>query len=140
MSPWHAPLAMRWAAPFVIRLAQTRLAQHFRYGPLLLWAVVWAWMLAAAANVRVTIPLWKNDGIMNYWAIQYGPPSSWRHLNLGNYYARIGDLERARCFHNRCQTERRLFRSLVLAGCGGGRLGERCASHDGFPPDPGDRP
>jgi len=84
------------AVPIVIRLAEAPLTKHVRHGRALIWLILGAWLLAAAANVRITIPLWKNDALLNSWAIQLGGPSFWRYGNLGAYYALTGDLPRAR--------------------------------------------
>jgi hypothetical protein len=84
------------AVPFALRITAASLAKHVRHGPVLLGVIVGAWVLASVANVRVTIPLWKDDAILNSWAIQSGGPSFWRYGNLGAHYVQIGDLPRAR--------------------------------------------
>jgi hypothetical protein len=84
------------AVPFAIRLAEAPLVKHVRHGRAFLWVIIGAWVLASAANIRVTIPLWKDDAILNSWAIQLGGPSYWRYGNLGAHYVLVGDLPRAR--------------------------------------------
>lgn len=84
------------ALPFALRSAGASFVRPTRYGRLLLWLVVGAWTLASVANIRVTIPLWKNDAIMNSWAIQQDGPSFWRYANYGVHYVRTGDLRHAR--------------------------------------------
>ena len=84
------------AAPFLIRLAEASLVKHVRHGQALLWMIICAWILGAFTNVRMTIPLWKDDAIMNTWAIQQGGASYWRYANIGAYYLRTGDYGRAR--------------------------------------------
>lgn len=84
------------AAPFVIRLTEASLMKHVRHGGVLLWVIVGAWVLASVANVRVTIPLWRDDVILNSWVIRQGGASFWRYGNLGAHYVLIGDLPRAR--------------------------------------------
>lgn len=62
------------------------------------WGVAAAWLIACAAVVSSTIPLWKDEGSVFRWAIASSGPSSWRYLyiNLGAYYVRTGELSRAR--------------------------------------------
>ncbi len=84
------------AVPFVIRIAGASLMKQVRYGRALIWAIAGAWILASIANVRVTIPLWSNDGTVNSWAIQQGGASSWRYAGVGVHYMRMGDYNRAR--------------------------------------------
>ena len=84
------------AIPFALRIAAAPLMKHVRHGAVLLWVIVGAWMLASVANVRVTIPLWKDDVILNSWGIQSGGPTFWRYGNLGARYVQMGDLPRAR--------------------------------------------
>jgi tetratricopeptide (TPR) repeat protein len=62
------------------------------------WGVAAAWLIASAAAVSATLPLWKNEGTLFGSAISRSGPSSWRYLyiNLGAYYLRTGDLPRAR--------------------------------------------
>lgn len=84
------------AVPFVIRLTETSLMRYVRQGRALLWVVASAWILASIANVRVTIPLWSNDGTVNSWVIQQGGASSWRYAGVGVHYMRVGDYNRAR--------------------------------------------
>ncbi|MGH8622106.1 MAG: tetratricopeptide repeat protein, partial [Burkholderiales bacterium] len=62
------------------------------------WGIAGAWLIACAALVSATIPLWKDEGTVFRWAIARSGPSSWRYLyiNLGAYYVGTGDLARAR--------------------------------------------
>lgn len=64
----------------------------------LFWGIAGAWLVACAAVVSATIPLWKDEGTVFRWAIARSGPSSWRYLyvNLGAYYVRTGDLSRGR--------------------------------------------
>ena len=84
------------AVPLVIRLTRAGLVKHVRHGAVLLYVIAGAWVLASIANVRVTIPLWRDDATLNSWAIQSGGPSFWRYGNLGAHYVVTGDLPRAR--------------------------------------------
>lgn len=91
------PLALAClAVPFLIRAADAALMKHVRYGRALLGLILGMWLLGSAANVRVTIPLWKDDAVMNTWAIRQDGPSFWRYANLGAYYVRQGALAEAR--------------------------------------------
>ena len=58
--------------------------------------IVGAWALASVANIRVTIPLWNNDLVLNTWVVQQGGASYWRYANIGAYYYRVNDYPRAR--------------------------------------------
>lgn len=84
------------AVPFLIRAADVVLVTRARYGRAFLGLILGLWLLGSTANVRVTISLWKNDAIMNTWAIQQDGPSSWRYANLGAYYVRQWALAEAR--------------------------------------------
>ena len=84
------------AVPFLVRSADTALAKRVRYGRAFLGLILAVWLLGSAANVRVIIPLWKNDAVMNTWAIRQDGPSSWRYANLGAYYVRQWELAEAR--------------------------------------------
>lgn len=91
------PLAVLFlAAPFTFHIVEKWLSRHFSYPRSLLAVVVIAWLAASVADIRATIPLWKNDGTLNYWAIQNGARSYWRYQNLGDYYLRIGAPQQAR--------------------------------------------
>ncbi len=84
------------AVPFVIRIAGASLMKQVRYGRALIWVIAGAWILASIANVRVTIPLWSNDVVLNTWAIKQGGASFWRHAHIGSYYLLTGDYSRSR--------------------------------------------
>ena len=84
------------AVPFAIRLANAHLSQHTGYGRVLLVAIVGAWLLASLANIRVTIPLWRDDLVLNTWALRQQGASFWRQGNIGAHYLRLGDHRRAR--------------------------------------------
>jgi tetratricopeptide (TPR) repeat protein len=84
------------AAPLAICLMERWMARHTARARRLLVLVAVVWIAASAALVRATIPLWKDDGAMNTWAIQGGARSYWRHQNLGDYYLKAGKPEQAR--------------------------------------------
>ena len=84
------------AVPFVLRLATGCLAQYTGLGLALVATIVGAWLLASLANIRVTIPLWRDDLVLNTWALRQQGPSYWRQGNIGAHYLRVGDLRRAR--------------------------------------------
>jgi hypothetical protein len=84
------------AAVLAVRAAAASLVRHAGCRQVLLGAIAAAWMLASVANVRAVIPLWKDDAIMNAWALAEGGPSAWRYANYGVYFVRSGDLRRAR--------------------------------------------
>ena len=84
------------AAVLAIRAAAVLLIRHAGCRRVLLGAIAAAWMLASVANVRAVIPLWKDDAIMNAWALAEGGPSAWRYANYGVHFVRNGDLRRAR--------------------------------------------
>lgn len=84
------------AAPFAFCIAEKWLARHVSRPRWLLWAIAILWIGASAAYVRATIPLWKDDGALNYWAIENGARNYWRYQNLGDHYLRVGKSELAR--------------------------------------------
>jgi hypothetical protein len=84
------------AAVLAVRAAVTSLIGHAGGRQALLWTIAVAWMLASVANVRAVMPLWKDDAIMNAWALAEGGPSAWRYANYGVHFVRSGDLRRAR--------------------------------------------
>lgn len=83
------------AAPCAFRLAESALARYVRRPRAVLSAVAVAWFAASFAYVRVTIPLWKDDGTLNEWAIASGAASHWRYSNLGEYYLKIRAVDKA---------------------------------------------
>ncbi|HXF67790.1 MAG TPA: tetratricopeptide repeat protein [Burkholderiales bacterium] len=84
------------AAPFAFRLAESLLARHVSRPRALLAALAAAWLAASFASVRVTVPLWRDDGTLNEWAIASGAASDWRYSNLGEYYFKTRALDKAR--------------------------------------------
>lgn len=84
------------AAPFAFCIADKWLARYFSRPRRLLWALAILWIGASAAYVRATIPLWKDDGVLNYWAIENGARNYWRYQNLGDHYLRVGKSDLAR--------------------------------------------
>ncbi len=84
------------AVPFIVRQTETLLVKHGRAFRVLLWVVICAWLLASIANIRVTTPLWKDDGTLSSWIMKQGGVSSWRYAGIGSYYLRIGDYSHAR--------------------------------------------
>jgi hypothetical protein len=84
------------SAPFLLRLAHAALMKHVGYAGAIMAMAAGAWLAASALNVRVTIPLWKDDVVLNTWAIRQGGDSFWRRANIGAYYLLAGDYERAR--------------------------------------------
>lgn len=84
------------AAPVLVHAAATALAKRMRIAWVLTGIVAGAWMLGSLANVRVIIPLWKDDAVLNNWAIRQDGPSAWRYANLGAYYVQKGMLPEAR--------------------------------------------
>lgn len=84
------------AVPFLVPLAVALLKRHVRCARALVGMIAAAWLLASAANVRVTIPLWKDDVVLNTWALSQGGASFWRHANIGAYFLLAGDYGRAR--------------------------------------------
>ena len=84
------------AGPFGVRVAQAWLGQRYGRARVVLGAIAALWIVASIANVRVTIPLWKDDAVLNSWAIAQAGPSYWRYSNLGLHYLRIDDYQRAR--------------------------------------------
>jgi hypothetical protein len=84
------------SAPFLIRLAHAGLMRHIGVAGALIAMVTGAWLVASAFNVRVTIPLWKDDVALNTWAIRQSGDSFWRYANMGAYYLLAGDYGRAR--------------------------------------------
>lgn len=84
------------AVPFVVHLVGKSLVNYVRYGHALVWMIAGAWLLGSVANVRVTIPLWSDDVVLNTWAIHQGGASFWRYGNLGARYLQIGDYGRSR--------------------------------------------
>lgn len=85
-------------APFVFRVVEARLAKVIVRPRPLLSAVAAVWIAASMANVRVTIPLWKDEPTLGAWAIQQGAREYWRYQNLGEYYLRAGAPHEARDF------------------------------------------
>jgi hypothetical protein len=83
------------AGPFGAGVAGTWLAKRFGGARGLLGAIAVLWIAASVANVRVTIPLWRDDAVLNSWAIAQAGPKYWRYSNLGLHYLRIDDYERA---------------------------------------------
>jgi tetratricopeptide (TPR) repeat protein len=84
------------ALPFAGRVLAQRLAGVFTHARVLLAVLAGLWLIAAAANVRVIIPLWANDGAMNLWAIEQGAGTHWRYANLGEYYMKQNAFREAR--------------------------------------------
>jgi hypothetical protein len=84
------------AAPFAFRIGEKWLERYSTRPRLLLCVVAIGWVVISAAFVRVTIPLWKDDGTINTWAIQNGARSYWRYQNLGDYYLKAGQPKLAR--------------------------------------------
>lgn len=84
------------ALPFAFQATAARVARHLSRPRALLAALVGAWLAASLVSVRGIIPLWANDGTVNYWAIQQGAADYWRYYNLGNYYVKIGATQKAR--------------------------------------------
>ena len=84
------------AAPCLVHAAGTALAKRVRIAWVLTGIVAGAWILGSLANVRVIIPLWKDDAVLNNWAIRQDGPSAWRYANLGAHYVRKGMLPEAR--------------------------------------------
>lgn len=91
------PLALLClAGPYTFRVVASLLESHGSRLQALLLAMVVAWVAASVANVRVTIPLWKNEGTLGLWGIRQGATDNWRHLSLGEYYLKTGALHEAR--------------------------------------------
>lgn len=84
------------AVPHVAELAEASLGKHVRYAGALVGLIVGTWLLAAGANIRVTVPLWKDDIVLNSWALRQGGASFWRYANMGAYHLLAGDYARAR--------------------------------------------
>lgn len=84
------------AAPFAIRAAETHLSRHVSRPRVLLLAIVAAWIAASVVNIRVTIPLWKDERALGLWALQQGAREYWRYQNLGEHYLRNREFQEAR--------------------------------------------
>jgi tetratricopeptide (TPR) repeat protein len=84
------------AGPFGVRVAEAWLGKRYARARVVSGAIIGLWIIASVANVRVTIPLWKDDAVLNSWAIAQAGPSYWRYSNLGLHYLRIDDYQRAR--------------------------------------------
>lgn len=83
------------AGPFGARVGEAWLGKRIGRARVLLGAIIALWIAASVANVRVTIPLWKDDAVLNSWSIAQAGPRYWRYSNLGLHYLRIDDYERA---------------------------------------------
>jgi hypothetical protein len=84
------------SVPFFLRMAHAALMKHVRHAGAIIAMAVAAWLMASGFNVRVTIPLWKDDLVLNTWAIRQGGESFWRYANIGAYYLLTGDYSHAR--------------------------------------------
>jgi tetratricopeptide (TPR) repeat protein len=82
------------SAVVALRLVVERVAAG--YWRWIIGAAAGAWMAASLANVRITIPLWKDDVILHTWAMRQAGPSFWRQANIGLHYFRAGEFDRAR--------------------------------------------
>jgi tetratricopeptide (TPR) repeat protein len=84
------------ALPLAVGVAQACLARHVSRSRTLLVAIIAAWLTASILNVRVTIPLWKNEETLGLWALRQGATEYWRYQNLGDYHLRMRKFQQAR--------------------------------------------
>lgn len=92
------PLALVCLAVYFLILSRVSVASsNLLSAPTVTWIVLGLWILVSVAIVRVTIPKWKDEGTFFQWAISGTGATSWPYLymNLGGYYLRVGDVERA---------------------------------------------
>jgi protein O-mannosyl-transferase len=61
----------------------------------LLVGITLLWLIVAALNVRITVPMWRSQDIFNAWLVMENPDSIYARNLAGVQHIRSGDMEAA---------------------------------------------